>query len=273
MILCSSCKHYVFEDQYINTEGYKIYLFPLNLPSSYIGEEQPLLDRGFVIEDNTTINEIIKAWKFPYSDNKEFPSYKLFFVNGNDIYYSFSINYRLDFLQTGHGNYEFKPDYLLKYKQHFNSLIGYELEFDNIDLAQKCKTIMINNDIFLPIPGVDSVFIWEKYRGEIEVTRSKFSIPIDASYDFDDVITNDLKPYLKNIEIFKIDSKKSKDSISIQAFCNVEIVELPKEYRVVRNLELFDSASFTVFGTDKESVLKICESNHIKPKEVHEKKY
>lgn len=273
MILCSSCKHYVFEDQYINTEGYKIYLFPLNLPSSYIGEEQPLLDSGFVIEDNTTINEIIKAWKFPYSDNKEFPSYKLFFVNGNDIYYSFSINYRLDFLQTGHGNYEFKPDYLLKYKQHFNSLIGYELEFDNIDLAQKCKTIMINNDIFLPIPGVDSVFIWEKYRGEIEVTRSKFSIPIDASYDFDDVITNDLKPYLKNIEIFKIDSKKSKDSISIQAFCNVEIVELPKEYRVVRNLELFDSASFTVFGTDKESVLKICESNHIKPKEVHEKKY
>lgn len=273
LILSSSCKHYVFEEQNINTEGYEMYFFPINLPSNFTRDQQPILDSGFVISDNSTIKKIIKTWRFPYSEIRELPSYKLYYSKGNEVYYSFYFNSRLDQLQTGHGNYVFQPKYLLKYKPYFKKLIGYELVFDQLESARECKSVMEINDIFVPFTESDSKFFWEKYSGEIQIKRPQFRIPMDASYNFNDVLINDLNPYLKDFEITQWDYNQKADSITIQAYCNVTISDLPEQYSIVKNLHVFDTISFTVFGLNEENLSRICETNNIKPIRIKEKKY
>ncbi|KAA3610305.1 MAG: hypothetical protein D8M58_06200 [Calditrichaeota bacterium] len=260
VLLISSCDNSkrIFENIDITPDNLKICVFPFEFD---LGDESCALplENGILLDNQSTIRTILENWEYHDNTSKSFPKFKLFVLKDNVPQRSFSFNKCLDKLNTSFGSYDFNPNDLLKYKDFFKPLIGLDVQFKTLNECRKFNNI-IKNEAFVFIEGIDSVFIWEKYKGTVKIKKEYFeNFP---GLDVKDLIYEELKSNEK-FEMVSFKNIESERSIIIELVSNNSI-HLPKSYSILEDFQEFRNISFKFIGVNKERANKIAEDNNIK---------
>jgi hypothetical protein len=260
---CDNSKR-VFKNIDISENNLKICVFPFEFD---LGDESCTapLENGILIDNQSAIRTILENWEYHENTFKSFPKFKLFLLKDNVTQRSILFNKCFNKLNTSFGSYAFNPNDLLKYKKNFKPLIGLDVQFETLTECRKFKNI-IKNEAFVLIEGIDSIFIWEKYKGKVKIKKEYFEyVP---GIDYKDLVYEELKSADK-FEIIGLKNVKSESSIIIDLVSNNPI-HLVKSYTVLKDFQEFRNISFRFIGVDKGRANKIAEDNSINIQAIKE---
>ncbi len=273
ILLITACKKSVFNFEEDMT-GLDLYCFPVDFTQEMIAPNKPSLKKGFHITDDSLILDILNSWKGKKVNKKEVSSYVIVITENGKELLSCHLNYDLSIVMTGHGAFEFSPDFLLNYKEHFYPLTGFKLTFNSVQEARKNKKLLLKHECYIPISGTDSLFDWERFTRKIQLKRKNILIPINEDIDkIDGQIKEELSPVFNEVDIKSKEVENHGDSLFITIFANAFVDSIPENYRLISEAEISDSISFEVFGVDSLNFKQICDQENIPFEEVDKVNY
>lgn len=265
IMLVASCNDSVFKLDKTKT-GLDLYCFPIDFAQEMIEPNKRVFDKGFHISNDSLILDIVNSWKGKKIKAKarEIPSYTFIITKNGKTLLSCHLNYDLSMAMTGHGLIEISPDFILKYQEQFKPLTGFELSFSSAQRAKTSKELFLKNSCFVPIPGADTVFDWEKYTNKIQLKRENIRIKIGEDLrKIDQQLKEELDAVYNDFEIKEMETTDKNDSILISIQTNLSADSLPDYYRLVDKSEMSDSIKFEVFGVDSLYFKQICDKEKI----------
>ena len=220
--------------------------------------EKPL--NGVCIDNKQIIKDIIEDWKYPNKNFIGIPKYTCQLVNESLLFYNVTFSSDLKHVKTGHGNFAFKIQDLIKYEEYFQPLTCTKITVNSIPDARRLKMAITNNKGYIPVYGIGSQFDWEIYDKNMLVKRENILLPINATIDFKDIILNDFNGL--DIKILEFSKDKKSDSIIVEIMTQ-GLVQIPDKYRLVENLIDHNRISFLIFDFPVEKIKDIANSNNI----------